>query len=164
MKGFILLVLVATPVYAEMYRCEIGGKTVYQDIPCLTGGKTVNETNAKAPSPEDIRRAQMNANRDRALANKPVSAAPRPVANAQGPKPGCEPIPANKRMSTSINELYRRKHECSNGSPDGQPKNPSGFVRSDRGNTYYRPEGSPILYGKDGKTCYDAGGGFIKCK
>lgn len=39
-----------------------------------------------------------------------------------------------------------------------------GWLYDNKGNSYYRPSGSPFAYGKDGVTCYDYGGGVMKCK
>lgn len=49
----IVVCMIATPAYAQVYRCELGGKISFQQTPCSVGKQKVIETNK--PSEEDLR-------------------------------------------------------------------------------------------------------------
>lgn len=67
-RRWILVIAVASsPAYADMYKCQAGGKTVYQDTPC-PNAKVVNNVNGKAPPLEDQINAMYRAASDRAKA------------------------------------------------------------------------------------------------
>lgn len=68
MKAIIALALVATPpALADVYRCNSGGKTVYQDAPCANA-KVVENINGLPPSRAEQNKALQRAHRDHNLA------------------------------------------------------------------------------------------------
>ena len=50
----LIITLFVTPIYAKMYKCEVNGKTSYQQSPCYSGG---SEIKAYAAPTEAQRRA-----------------------------------------------------------------------------------------------------------
>jgi hypothetical protein len=67
MKVMIVLALVTSPALADVYRCTSGGKTVYQDAPCVSA-KVVENINGLPPSHAEQMNAVQRAHRDRNLA------------------------------------------------------------------------------------------------
>jgi hypothetical protein len=67
MKAIIALALVASPALADVYRCNPGGKTVYQDVPCANA-KVIDNVNALPPTRAEQMKAVERANQDRRLA------------------------------------------------------------------------------------------------
>ena len=68
MKATIVLALVASPpALADVYRCTSGGKTVYQDVPCVNA-KVVDNINGLPPSRAEQTKALQRAHTDRNLA------------------------------------------------------------------------------------------------
>lgn len=49
-------VMLSGPAAADMFRCKVGAKTVYQDTPC-SGGRLVDHPNGHAVDPAEKRRA-----------------------------------------------------------------------------------------------------------
>ena len=43
-------VLAATNAYAAVYKCEVGGKAVYQSVPCSGPGERINANPSSGPS------------------------------------------------------------------------------------------------------------------
>jgi len=64
-----MLACVVSPALADVYRCNSGGKTVYQDEPC-PNGKVIDNVNGKAPSPQEQMRAMERAAKDRAFLDR----------------------------------------------------------------------------------------------
>jgi hypothetical protein len=65
MERILLLAFVVSPAYADVYKCNIGSKTVYQDAPCANA-KSIDNFNGQAPSREEQYKAMARAQRDRA--------------------------------------------------------------------------------------------------
>lgn len=53
-----ILLLAAIPAHAQVFKCVVDGKTVYQQAPCAGESKAVNLTNAAPPSAADIAAAK----------------------------------------------------------------------------------------------------------
>ncbi len=60
---------VALPVHAEVFKCKVGAKTVYQDYPCRSGA-VVDLTYAVPPSSEDQYRAIVQGRKDVEIAQQ----------------------------------------------------------------------------------------------
>lgn len=63
------LVFVASPALADVYRCNVGTKTIYQDVPC-PNAKVVDNVNGLPPSRQEQINAFQRASRERALATQ----------------------------------------------------------------------------------------------
>ena len=64
MKRILVLVLLATPAFADdIYRCTAGKKTIYQDKPCANA-RVIENVNALPPTPEEQAKALERARRD----------------------------------------------------------------------------------------------------
>jgi hypothetical protein len=66
---FFLLATVSLPVWAGMYKCQAGGKTIYQDMPC-PNAKVVNNSNGQTPTQDDQMRAMERAAKERSSATQ----------------------------------------------------------------------------------------------
>ncbi|MHB1084200.1 MAG: DUF4124 domain-containing protein [Thiobacillus sp.] len=64
---FVMLACVVSPALADVYRCNSGGKTIYQDAPC-PNAKVIDNINSRAPSPHEQMRAMERLKKDQALA------------------------------------------------------------------------------------------------
>lgn len=53
-----ILALIPLSTPASVFKCNVDGKTVYQQVPCTGEGKTVNLTNATQPSAADAAAAR----------------------------------------------------------------------------------------------------------
>lgn len=69
MKTIIIFMLVCagSPALADVYRCNSGGKTVYQDAPC-PNAKVIDNINGQAPSPHEQMRAMERLKKDQVQA------------------------------------------------------------------------------------------------
>lgn len=57
--SFLIVVILLSPVAkAQVFKCNVGGNTVYQQFPCTGDSKTVNLTNATQPSAADAAAAR----------------------------------------------------------------------------------------------------------
>jgi len=86
MRSLFIAFLFAVPaiVQAQVYKCMVDGKTVYQASPCAAGkGSTVNMP--RGPSEQDIKDAQARANADRSHASA-LNAPAKPSAKGEEPK------------------------------------------------------------------------------
>lgn len=63
------LVFLASPALADVYRCEVGNKTIYQDVPC-PNAKVIDNINGQAPSRHEQLRAIERTSREHALATR----------------------------------------------------------------------------------------------
>jgi hypothetical protein len=66
---FVVLACVASPALADVYRCNSGGKTIYQDFPC-PNAKVIDNINGQTPSHQEQRKAVERAAREQALATQ----------------------------------------------------------------------------------------------
>jgi hypothetical protein len=66
---FVVLACVASPTLADVYRCNSGGKTIYQDLPC-PNAKVIDNINGQAPSHQEQLKAMERATREQALATQ----------------------------------------------------------------------------------------------
>ena len=66
---FVVLACVASPTLADVYRCNSGGKTIYQDFPC-PNAKVIDNINGQAPSRHEQMRAMERTVRVQALATQ----------------------------------------------------------------------------------------------
>jgi hypothetical protein len=66
MKLFLVLAVVVSPAFADVYKCHSGGKTIYQDAPC-PDARVMNRIDSQAPSPQEQAQATEQAARERAL-------------------------------------------------------------------------------------------------
>ena len=62
-----LLACVASPALADVYRCNSGGKTIYQDAPC-PNAKLIDNINGQAPSRHEQMKAIERTAREQAIA------------------------------------------------------------------------------------------------
>ncbi|MDO9008526.1 MAG: hypothetical protein Q7U80_09915, partial [Thiobacillus sp.] len=67
MKTIVIVVLacVVSPVLADVYRCNSGSKTIYQDEPC-TNAKVIANINGQEPSRHEQMMAMDRATREQA--------------------------------------------------------------------------------------------------
>jgi len=65
----VLLVCVVSPALADVYRCDSGSKTIYQDVPC-PNAKVIDNINGQAPSRHEQLRAMERTTRHQALATR----------------------------------------------------------------------------------------------
>lgn len=65
MKYLVVLALASSPTMADVYRCTVGKKTVYQDIPC-SNAQIVDNPNGYAVAVREQQRAMELASRERA--------------------------------------------------------------------------------------------------
>ncbi len=65
----VMLACVASPAFADAYRCNAGGKTIYQDTPC-PNAKVIDNYNSLAPSSLAQMKAMERATKERALAER----------------------------------------------------------------------------------------------
>lgn len=56
MRVFLFLALLSSSAFADVYRCTVAGKTVYQDSPC-PNARLVANSNALSPSRADYQTA-----------------------------------------------------------------------------------------------------------
>jgi hypothetical protein len=63
----VMLACVVSPALADVYRCNTGGKTIYQDEPC-PNAKVIDNVNGQAPSHQEQLNAMQRATREQALA------------------------------------------------------------------------------------------------
>jgi hypothetical protein len=61
-----ILALMVSPAWADMYKCGSGNRTVYQDVPC-PDVRVMNRLDSEAPSPREQDQAIDRAARERAL-------------------------------------------------------------------------------------------------
>lgn len=68
MKTIVIVMLscVVSPALADVYRCNSGGKTIYQDAPC-PNAKVIDKSNSQAPSPNEQMKAMERATKEQAL-------------------------------------------------------------------------------------------------
>lgn len=153
MRWLFLFALVASPAYAEMYKCTVGKKIVYQDVAC-PNAKVINNINGIAPPLEDRLNALRRAESDRAIATQDIrkTSIKRQKSGRLdgGTSPASETADTGNRYFSKDGSVIER--------PPG-----SSFSHDNRGNTYYQPEGSTFSYGKDGRTCFHHGD-FADCK
>ncbi len=64
-----VLLLAAIPAHAQVFKCVVDGKTVYQQAPCAGESKAVNLPNAAPPSAADIEAAKKRNELDKLLAS-----------------------------------------------------------------------------------------------
>jgi hypothetical protein len=64
-----MLACVASPALADAYRCNAGGKTIYQDTPC-PNAKLIDNGNSPAPSRLEQTKAMERAAKERTLAER----------------------------------------------------------------------------------------------
>jgi len=69
MKLLAVLAFLATPALADVYRCDAGRKTVYQDQPC-PNAKVIDNINALPPPRQEQVRAMDRASRERAYVDQ----------------------------------------------------------------------------------------------
>lgn len=71
MKSVVIVMLacVASPTLADVYRCQVGGKTIYQDIPCANA-RVIDNINGQAPSRLNQAQAMERAAREKELAQR----------------------------------------------------------------------------------------------
>jgi hypothetical protein len=69
MKPFLVLALIATPAFADVYKCNIDGKTVYQDVACANA-RRIDNLNGLPPTPEAMSQAQARAARESAFVDQ----------------------------------------------------------------------------------------------
>lgn len=65
----VLLACVVSPALADVYRCDSGSKTIYQDVPC-PNAKLIDNINGQAPSRHEQIRAMERTTRVQALATQ----------------------------------------------------------------------------------------------
>jgi hypothetical protein len=66
---FVVLACVASPALADVYRCNSGSKTIYQDFPC-PNAKVIDNINGQAPSRQEQLKAMARATKEQALATQ----------------------------------------------------------------------------------------------
>lgn len=64
-----LLASVVSPALADVYRCDRGGKTIYQDMPC-PDAKLIDNINGQAPSRHEQLRSMERTARYQAIATR----------------------------------------------------------------------------------------------
>lgn len=112
--AFLLLVALATPAgAAELYRCTVKGRTVYQDAPCKDGRKidtdereAIRGYGATRPDAAGTTAATPAPTQPAAPAGAvPVPAAPVPAATppAPAPQPAPPPAPTNRPQAAPRN-------------------------------------------------------------
>lgn len=69
MKHILLLALVVSPAFADVYKCKSGSKTIYQDSPC-PNAKVIDNVNALAPAREEQIKAMQRTIRERDLVER----------------------------------------------------------------------------------------------
>jgi hypothetical protein len=71
MKRIIILILAfaVSPAIADVYRCNSGGKTIYQDAPCPYA-KVIDNINGQSPSRREQIKAMERATRAKALVER----------------------------------------------------------------------------------------------
>jgi len=84
LKPLVILALIATPAFADVYKCKAGSKTVYQDFPCANA-KVIDNVNALPPTPEAQSQAQALATREQAFVDQRAQA--RALEEAQTSRP-----------------------------------------------------------------------------
>ncbi len=65
----VMLACVTSPAFADAYRCNAGGKTIYQDTPC-PNAKVIDNYNSQAPSSLEQMKAMERATKEQALAER----------------------------------------------------------------------------------------------
>jgi hypothetical protein len=75
MKTFFILILafVVSPAFADVYKCNSGNKTTYQDSPC-TNAKLIDNVNGLPPSRQQQIQAMEQLERERALVDRLIQA------------------------------------------------------------------------------------------
>lgn len=73
MKLVLALALVVTPAFADVYRCAVGQRTIYQDQPC-PNAKVIDNINALPASPQEQIKAMERIARERAIVEQRVRA------------------------------------------------------------------------------------------
>jgi hypothetical protein len=73
MKRLLVLAMVTTPAFADVYRCNVGNKTIYQDQPC-PNAKVIDNINALPPSRQEQIKAMDRIARERAIVEQRVKA------------------------------------------------------------------------------------------
>lgn len=117
----VLLACVVSPALADMYRCNTGGKTIYQDVPC-PGAKVIDNTNGQAPSRYEQMRAMERTSREKALATR--------LNNNRG---------AEDRRTTRTTTTSTLQTTVSSSPEEGKPNGPDRYY--DRPDRYYdRPD------------------------
>lgn len=162
MRWILVIAVASSPAYADMYKCQAGGKTVYQDTRC-PNAKVVNNVNGKAPPLEDQINAMYRAASDRAKAVPDTRQSNSKRQKNERPSTGTAAPAGANAGNTHPQTLDKGDRYFSNdGSVIERPPG-SSFSHDSRGNTYLKPEGSAFSYGKDGKTCFHYGD-FANCK
>lgn len=154
MRWLFLFALIASPASAEMYKCMVGKKIVYQDIAC-PNAKVINNINGIAPPLEDRLNALRRAESDRAIATQDIQ---KPIIKRQKSGRLDRGINPNSSQTADTGNRYFSNDGSIIERPPG-----SSFSHDNRGNTYYQPEGSAFSHGKDGRTCFHYGD-FADCK
>jgi hypothetical protein len=86
MRSLFIAFLLTLPAItqAQVYKCNVDGKTIYQASPCTAGkGSTVNIP--RGPSEQDVKDAQARANADRSHGSA-LNAPAKPAPKAEQPK------------------------------------------------------------------------------
>lgn len=65
MKHILVLAFVVSPAFADVYKCNTGNKTIYQDSPC-PNAKVIDNFNGQAPSRQEQINAMERAAKERA--------------------------------------------------------------------------------------------------
>lgn len=73
MKLLLVLALVVTPALADVYRCTVGQKTIYQDQPC-PNAKVIDNINALPASRQEQIKAMERIARERSIVEQRVKA------------------------------------------------------------------------------------------
>ena len=63
----VMLACVTSPTLAAVYKCQTGGRTVYQDQPCIHA-RQIENINGLPPAPAELAKATERAASDRMLA------------------------------------------------------------------------------------------------
>jgi hypothetical protein len=105
MKLLLILALVTTPAFADVYKCKVGSKTVYQDLPCANA-KIIDNVNALPPTAEAQSQAQARAASERAFVDQRTQARAIEEAQTAGSNrvttmPSYAPSPSVRPRNTS---------------------------------------------------------------
>lgn len=113
MRAAVLLIVAAAsfPAQSQVFKCDVGGKTVYQQVPCIGESKSINLSNAAKPSASDVAAARARAESDRRKLAIKGSAPPKNRDEA------C--IQATNKAKTSL-EMKKARALC--GVPEPAPQ------------------------------------------
>ena len=117
MKAIIVLAFMVSPAFADVYKCNSDGKTIYQDGPC-PDARVMNRIDSQAPSHQQQTQAMEQAARERALLTR--FAETREAENRTGavtPKTA-RPGPVAPRSKSKQPDTYYDRPDGYYGRPD----------------------------------------------